>query len=111
MRVGDYRNDGVNERKPYCFSVLFYLLYFLQIVNGDVNPYSILGLGSQSTNKEIKSAYRKFALLYHPDKVRAMKRKCSKAKNEPILDFEVKLGAKGSEKFVVFEEILHDVTQ
>lgn len=32
------------------------------------NPYHILGVSRTSTDKEIKSAYRKLAMEYHPDK-------------------------------------------
>ena len=30
--------------------------------------YSVLGVGEQAEEKEIKSAYRKLARKYHPDK-------------------------------------------
>lgn len=32
------------------------------------NPYEILGLSSNATEKEIKKAYKKLSLQYHPDK-------------------------------------------
>jgi len=32
------------------------------------NPYEILGISSNSTEKEIKKAYRKMVLKYHPDR-------------------------------------------
>ncbi|XP_010548039.1 PREDICTED: chaperone protein dnaJ 39 [Tarenaya hassleriana] len=32
------------------------------------DPYEVLGISSNSTDQEIKSAYRKMALRYHPDK-------------------------------------------
>lgn len=31
-------------------------------------PFSILGLQSSATDADIKKAYRKLSLLYHPDK-------------------------------------------
>lgn len=34
----------------------------------DVDLYAVLGLGSTATEEEIKKAYRKSALIYHPDK-------------------------------------------
>ena len=34
----------------------------------DVNLYAVLGLESTATQEEIKKAYRKSALIYHPDK-------------------------------------------
>lgn len=33
------------------------------------DPFQILGLDTSATEKEIKKAYRKLSLLYHPDKV------------------------------------------
>lgn len=38
--------------------------------------YSILGVSKSAPPKKIKSAYRKLALKYHPDKVRALKNLC-----------------------------------
>jgi DnaJ family protein C protein 9 len=34
----------------------------------DVDLYSILGIQSTATEEDIKKAYRKLALIYHPDK-------------------------------------------
>lgn len=33
------------------------------------DPYEILGISSSSTEKQIKSHYRKLSLIYHPDKI------------------------------------------
>ena len=33
-----------------------------------INPYQILGISSQSSISEIKEAYKKLALIHHPDK-------------------------------------------
>lgn len=33
------------------------------------DPFEILGVATSASEKEIKSAYRKLALQYHPDKV------------------------------------------
>ena len=32
------------------------------------DPYSVLGVASSATAAEIKAAYRKLAIQYHPDK-------------------------------------------
>lgn len=32
------------------------------------DPFEILDINSEASNKEIKSAFRKKSLLYHPDK-------------------------------------------
>ena len=36
------------------------------------DPYSVLGLASSATDEEVKKAYRRLAMKYHPDKVANM---------------------------------------
>jgi len=36
----------------------------------DVNPYELLDIGVQSTEQEIRTAYRQRSLKVHPDRVR-----------------------------------------
>ena len=38
------------------------------------DPFEILGVGRDATDKDIKKAYRKLSLQYHPDKVRRPQR-------------------------------------
>ena len=37
-------------------------------MNQEENPYDVLGVSANATAAEIKTAYRKAALRYHPDK-------------------------------------------
>jgi curved DNA-binding protein CbpA len=41
----------------------------------DLDPYEMLGLASNATADEIKSAYRRLVKVYHPDKADAFMRK------------------------------------
>lgn len=52
-------------------SIIFYWLYLSVQSNGEVNsfdPFSILGIDTGAELKEIKKAYKKMSLKFHPDK-------------------------------------------
>ena len=36
------------------------------------NPYSVLGISDTATNEEVKKAYRRLAMKFHPDKVEGL---------------------------------------
>jgi len=55
-----------------CTWLLFQELYALdrelEPINPDASPYEILGLTSDAESKEIRKAFRKLSLKFHPDK-------------------------------------------
>lgn len=63
----------------FCLNLLFlaamwYLLYHMALLLKDdseiksFDPFAILGIAAGASEREIKRAYRKMSLLYHPDK-------------------------------------------
>ncbi|KIJ61032.1 hypothetical protein HYDPIDRAFT_138376 [Hydnomerulius pinastri MD-312] len=56
------------------WSVVGFLAYKAgkaELENTVYNPFDILGISTSSTEKEIKSHFKKLSKLYHPDKVKA----------------------------------------
>jgi len=59
-------------RKLICISLFVVLLIHISKHSteaiGNRNYYDVLGVDSKATDREIKKAFRKLALKYHPDK-------------------------------------------
>ena len=43
-----------------------------QMAKSVKNPYSVLGIVDTATNEEVKKAYRRLAMKFHPDKVEGL---------------------------------------
>ena len=67
------------------WAIMGYMLYLIQTTEAPVhklwNPYDILGISESSTEKQIKSIYKRLSLRLHPDKVRV-----DPSKNETLED-------------------------
>ncbi|KAF9468774.1 translocation protein sec63 [Collybia nuda] len=76
-RVGSLLKPNFSRKTYFLvagWSVLGYVAYraaTAKIDNKVYNPFEILGIKSGTTEKEIKSHYKKLSRMYHPDKVRA----------------------------------------
>ena len=64
--------------------ILLVNLLFFTIFIESVDHYKVLGLKKNSNEKEIKKAYRKLALKYHPDKNRGKKEKLATKKFQEV---------------------------
>ena len=57
----------------------FLILYVWLASQHDETLYDILAVGTDAKASAIKQAYRRFALKFHPDKVKAHEREASEA--------------------------------
>ena len=55
------------ENKKLMLTALVYLTYFAMEAFAK-NYYDVLGITKDASEKEVKKAFRKLALQYHPDK-------------------------------------------
>ena len=56
-------------------NLLLLFLFAIVLADDNINYYEVLGLKKDATASEIKKAYRKLSVKYHPDKPTGDKKK------------------------------------
>ena len=52
----------------FCAAMIFLTYIPMQVLAGSKDYYKTLGINKDASDKDIKKAFRKLALKYHPDK-------------------------------------------
>ncbi|KAH7441053.1 hypothetical protein KP509_03G023300 [Ceratopteris richardii] len=69
-KVGNFSTCS-NVTLIFMWVIMAFLVYYIKLMTREVQPFepfSILGLESDATDSEIKKAYRRLSIQYHPDK-------------------------------------------
>eukprot|EP00249_Psilotum_nudum_P018900 c27009_g1_i1 orf=148-2214(+) len=69
-KVGNFSSCG-NVTLVFMWLLMAFLVYYIKLITREVQPFepfSILGLETDASETEIKKAYRRLSILYHPDK-------------------------------------------
>ncbi|KAH7424252.1 hypothetical protein KP509_12G097400 [Ceratopteris richardii] len=69
-KVGNFSTCS-NVTLIFMWVIMAFLVYYIKLMTREMQPFepfSILGLESDATDSEIKKAYRRLSIQYHPDK-------------------------------------------